>query len=134
MLEEALSDFPNQVVLYYKQFPLPSHPDSGPAAMAALAAHDQGKFDAMHDILFARAPQHKESDLLGYAQSIGLDMKKFEASMQSAATRVRADMGEGNKAGIQGTPALFINGREYGGPAHPSYLKLWIEEELAVNR
>jgi protein-disulfide isomerase len=47
---------------------------------------------------------------------------------------VERDKAEGNKAGIMGTPTLFVNGREYKAPGHQRYLKMWIDEELAVNR
>ena len=134
VLEEALSAFPKEAVLFYKQFPLPSHPDSKPAAQAALAAGKQGKFVEMHKILFAKPHRHKKSDVLAHAKSLGLDMKKFEADFASAAPRVLADVAEGDAAGIHGTPTLFINGRQYAGPMHPRYVKMWIEEELAVNR
>jgi protein-disulfide isomerase len=134
LLDEALSRFPNEAVLFYKQFPLPSHTLSGPAAQAALAAAQQGKYKEMHDLLFARQPQHQESQLREYAQSLGLDMGKFEADFKAAAATVKADVAEGDAAHVHGTPTLFINGIEYTGPMHPDYLALWIQEELAVNR
>lgn len=134
ILKEALSAYPDQAVLYFKQFPLPAHVHSKGAAQAALAAHEQGKFQAMHELLFARAPNHRKPELTEYAKAIGLDMGRFEANYNAALSRVEADIAEGNAAGVNGTPAIFINGKEYKGPNHPKYLGLWIEEELAVNR
>jgi protein-disulfide isomerase len=135
MLKEAMSRMTSEAVLFYKQFPLPGHqPQSGYAARAALAAMKQGKFDKMHDLLFARQHQHQESKLREYAASLGLDMKKFEADYKAIEAQVKADMAEGDAADVHGTPTLFINGFEYTGPMHPDYLQLWIEEELAVNR
>jgi predicted DsbA family dithiol-disulfide isomerase len=134
ILKEAASAFSNEAVVYYKQFPLPSHPDSKGAAQAALAAGEQGKYIEMHELLFARAPSHKESDLKQYAASLGLDMGKFAADYEAMAARVKADQDEGNVSDVNGTPALFINGRMYDGPMHPGYIKMWITEELAVNR
>jgi protein-disulfide isomerase len=134
LLDEAVSRFSGDAVLFYKQFPLPSHTHSGPAAQAALAAAKQGKFREMHDLLFARQPQHQESQLREYAQSLGLDMARFEADFTAAAPVVKADIAEGDAAHVHGTPALFINGVEYSGPMHPDYIALWIEEALAVNR
>jgi protein-disulfide isomerase len=134
MLDEAMSRFTGKAVLFYKQFPLPSHTLSGPAAQAALAAAQQGKFKEMHDLLFARQPQHQESQLREYARSLGLDMGKFEADFKAAEPVVKADIAEGDAAHVHGTPALFINGIEYSGPMHPEYIAQWIEEALAVNR
>lgn len=134
ILDEALIAFPADAVLYYKQFPLPKHTNSKPAAQAALAAQAQGKFKEMHKLLFDKSPMHAKAALTGYAKSLGLDMGKFEADFTAALPRVEADVAEGDKAGIMGTPTLYINGRIYEGPAHPAYLRMWIEEELAVNR
>jgi protein-disulfide isomerase len=134
ILKEALAPFPDQAVLYYKQFPLPSHVHSKGAAQAALAAHEQGKYQQMHELLFARSPNHTRPELSQYAKSIGLDMGRFEANFAAMLSRVEANVAEGNAAGVDGTPAIFINGMEYQGPAHPKYLSMWIEEELAVNR
>jgi protein-disulfide isomerase len=134
ILKEALAAFPDQAVLYYKQFPLPSHVNSKGAAQAALAAHEQGKFQAMHELLFARSPNHRKPELVEYAKAVGLDMARFEANFAAAQAKVEADVAEGDAAGINGTPTIFVNGKVYEGPAHPKYLGMWIEEELAVNR
>ena len=134
IIEEAVSALPDDAVLYYKQFPLPSHTNSKPAAQAVLAAREQGKFKEMHELLFARSPMHQKAALVEYAKSLGLDMQKFEADFAAALPAVDASIAEGDAAGVRGTPTLFINGRQYEGPAHPKYIRLWIEEELAVNR
>jgi protein-disulfide isomerase len=134
LLQEGLSAFPDQAVLFYKQFPLPGHVNSKPAAQAALAAHEQGKFKAMHDLLFAKSPNHTRAELTSYARSVGLDMGRFEATFNAVRGKVEADIAEGNAAGVDGTPTVFINGKKYEGPHHPKYIGLWIEEELAVNR
>jgi protein-disulfide isomerase len=134
ILKETLAEFPNEAVLYYKQFPLEAHPHSEGAAKAALAAQAQGKFKEMHDLLFEKAPRHQISELAEYAKQLGLDPDKFQRDFTAAAARVQADRAEGERADIRGTPALFINGREYTGPHHPRYVRMWIEEELAVNR
>lgn len=134
ILEEALAGFPDQAALFYKQFPLPSHVNSKPAARAALAAHQQGQFEAMHKLLFVKAPAHREPELMQYAQSLGLDMDRFRADYDAALYRVQADISDGDKANVTGTPTVFINGRVYEGPNHPKYVRMWIEEALAVNR
>ena len=134
-LEKVAGQFKTDVVVYYKQFPLVAkHPDSHSAARAALAAHRQGKFQAMHDLLFARAPMHKREQVVAYAKEIGLDVAKFQADYDALAGAVDADMKEGDAAGVDHTPTLYFNGVEYKGPTHSRYLGLWVEEEVAVNR
>lgn len=134
LLKEAVGAFENEAVVFYKQFPLPNHTHSRSAAQAALAAAKQGKFNEMHDLLFSKAPMHQKENVFEYAKSLGLDMTKFEADYTAAEPQVQADVDEGNRAGVQGTPTTFINGVVYEGPMHPSYIRMWIEEELALNR
>jgi protein-disulfide isomerase len=131
VLEAAQQAFPSDAVIYYKQFPLGA--DTQPAAHGAMAAHAQGKFKEMHDLLF-ETRSHKKEQVFELARKIGLDMTRFEADFVAVEARVRADRAEGEDAGIHGTPSLFINGRLYEGLEHPKYLKMWIEEELAAGR
>ncbi len=141
VLEEALGNFPHDVAIYYKMFPLTDkHPDSGGAAQAAMAAWQQGadeaarlkNFKAMHDRLFDDIAKHGRSDLFEHAKAIGLDMAKFEKDYEAAATRVAADKNEGIAAEVSSTPTLFINGVSYAGPQRPKYVKLFIDEALAT--
>lgn len=131
LIEEALVGFESDVVIYYKQFPLSAHPDSAVAAQVALAAHKQGKFDEMHTLLFANQHSHKLDDLKGFAKEAGLNLDTLAADMASFKAAVDADKAEGEKVGVAGTPALYINGRSYEGPSAPKYLKMWIREALA---
>ena len=133
-LEQAIAAYPNDVVVYYKQFPLSAHPDSGPAAQAALAAHAQGKFKEMHALLFRNSPRHKLPALKAYAQQIGLDMDKFDADYAAAAARVTADKNEGISAEVASTPTTFINGIPYEAPHVADYIKIFIDEAAALRR
>lgn len=133
LMDKIAEEFPQDVVIYYKQFPLSGHPDSDEAAAAALAAHAQGKFKEMHALLFENPFKHKMGDLRAHAKSAGLDMAKFESDFKASVAKVAADKAEGSSH-VQGTPTLFLNGRLYEGPAAPKYLKLFVEEELAVNQ
>lgn len=134
IIDEAMSEFTNEAALFYKQFPLPGHKHSKPAAQAALAAMKQGKFDEMHKALFSNQPNHQKPLLVKYANAIGLDLARFESDYESAAAQVDADVKEGDQADVHSTPSIFINGRQYEGPAHPTYLRMWIQEEFEVNR
>jgi protein-disulfide isomerase len=131
-VEEKQGD---KVVVYYMMFPIESkHPESRSAAMAAIAANAQGKFREMHELLFARSPQHDKSSVLAFAKELGLDPAKFEADYAAADKQVTADLSAGESAGVSSTPTLFFNDRRYEGPMNPEYIGMWIEEEIAVNR
>ena len=88
------------------------HKMAQPAAKAALAAHEQGKFWDFHDQLFARKNLTNDS-FNEIATALGLDMTKFEKDMSSPKimAQLQKDMRDAQKAGVTGTPSVFINGR-----------------------
>ncbi|HEY0251970.1 MAG TPA: thioredoxin domain-containing protein [Kofleriaceae bacterium] len=133
-LDQLMKDENGKAVLYSMMFPLEKHEGSKSAAQAALAANAQGKFKEMHEMLFDKSPDHDHEHVSGYAKSIGLDMAKFEQDYTNAQPQVNSDYAQGEKAGVDATPTLFINGRKYTGPNHFKYVEMWIDEELAVNR
>ncbi|HEY5951182.1 MAG TPA: thioredoxin domain-containing protein, partial [Kofleriaceae bacterium] len=134
MLEAVAHAEEGKVVEYFMMFPLEKHTDAKSAAMAATAANQMGKFKEMHDLLFARSPQHSKEAVMGYAKELGLDVGKFESLYNAAAAQVAGDIGQGDAVGVDSTPTLFFNDRKYEGPLHPKYIAMWIDEELAVNR
>jgi protein-disulfide isomerase len=105
----------NNVRFIYKFFPLPAHVHGEPASRAGIAAWNQGKFWEMHDLLFANRDHLEGADLDSYAKQLGLDMAKFHADMQAQATtdRIERDRKLGESVGVQGTPSIFINGRDF---------------------
>jgi protein-disulfide isomerase len=109
--------FPNDVRIVYKQFPLDSHSEAEMAAEAALAAQAQGKFWEMHDLIYAGFPNLDRKLVDGYAKQLKLDLTRFNAELASHKyqARVMAEEQEGEKAGVQGTPTFFFNGRKYNG-------------------
>jgi len=115
-LTEVVKAFPNDVALYFKQFPLQHHEFSLQAARAALAAHQQGRFWQMHDIIFANQGSLKDESFKAFAAELGLNLKRFERDLKSdeILTRVREDLKEG-EGGVRSTPTLFINGKLFHG-------------------
>ena len=101
----------------WKNLPLSFHKDAMPAALAAMAAHDQGKYWEFHDKLFANQKALKREDFLRYAKELNLDMAKFTAALDGAKhkARIEADAAEAAKLGVTGTPAFFVNGRFLSG-------------------
>jgi len=113
VLEQVLDKNPNQVKLVFKNFPLRNHKFAIPAAIAALAAEKQGKFWEFHDLLFKDYNRLNEQKVKEIAQQLNLDMEKFEKDRKDPQIRamINRDLAEGNPAGVQGTPTVFINGR-----------------------
>ncbi len=104
----------------YKNYPLSFHPQAKPAAKAALAAHQQGKFLEYVDSLFTMQKQLAPNIYIEIAKSHNLDLKKFKADMESdKITKLLAqDIADAKKADISSTPNFFVNGVNVAG-AYP---------------
>jgi protein-disulfide isomerase len=114
-LKELKNIYGDDVAVVFKHFPLDFHKEAFLAAEASLAAAEQGKFWEYHDLLFENQKALKRTDLELYAQQLGLDMEKFKAALDTSKYKdqVNKDMAEGRRAGVQGTPSVYINGRKY---------------------
>lgn len=101
-----------------------------PAALAALAAQNQGKFWQMHDALFTMKPITNEA-ILAAATAIGLEMDTFNSDMASEATKQRLvkDVMDARNSDVSGTPTLFVNGRRVNDRS-PEALQELINQEL----
>ena len=95
----------------FRNFPIESiHPHAFRAHEAANCAGEQGKYWAMHDRLFANQQALGQGDLPGHARSAGLDLARFQQCLDGGkqASRIRSDLTDGQKAGVQGTPTFFL--------------------------
>ena len=108
-----LEKYPNDVKLVIKHFPLSIHDYARKAAIAALAAGKQGKFWEAHEKLFANQNDLNDTKVEAIAGELGLDMEKFKKDLQdpAIASIIDRDMSDGQKANVQGTPSIFINGK-----------------------
>jgi protein-disulfide isomerase len=131
-LKAVLKAYPTQVKLIFKQFPLEMHSQAAMAAAAAIAAQKQGKFWPMHDALFASRSDLSRPTIITLASTIGLDVKRFEADMDSADIKqvIDRDLEDGTRAGVMSTPTLFIDGQHYNGPIKLQTLTPLLEAEL----
>ena len=131
-INATLKAYPNDVRLIFKQYPLDSHPAAAISAAASLAAHRQGKFWPMHDVMFANRSKLSRQSFLAWAKEIGLDMNRFTADLDSDAIKkaVLRDQADGDKAGVEGTPTVFLNGQRYNGDLAPDAIKSVIDGEL----
>jgi protein-disulfide isomerase len=133
ILEQVQERYPTQLRFVTKNFPLDAHPKAKPAAEAAMCAAEQGKFWEYHALLFEKAPQIDAPQLAGYAAQAGLDKAKFEECMATHRTEpiITADLAEGKKAGVSGTPAFFVNGVPLAGGRSLNDFAKAIDAELA---
>jgi protein-disulfide isomerase len=132
-LNTLMKAYPTQVKLIFKQFPLvDSHPEAAISAAAALAAHQQGKFWQMHDIMFANHASLSRKAILGWAAGLGMDMMRFTADLDSRAIKqaIQRDVEDGNRAGVDSTPTVFIDGQKYNGALAFDAIKPVIEAEI----
>jgi protein-disulfide isomerase len=132
-IAKAMETYGDKVRIVFRQFPLSIHPQAPKASEAALCAADQNKFWEYHDALFADQQKLAIADLKAKATALALDQAKFDACLDSGskAAKVAKDMEDGTKAGVSGTPALFINGRFVNGAVPFEELARIIDDELA---
>jgi len=120
VLKKLQSEYASRVALTFREFPLaPIHPNASEAARAAEAAGLQGRFWQMHDLLYDYQPAWSDSKevrsvFLQYAADMGLDSQQLSRHMDSQVVqeRIAADQRRAVSLGVDGTPALYINGRE----------------------
>lgn len=131
LLDQILAQYPKDVKVVHKNFPLQSHQLALPAAIAALAAHRQGKFWEMHDKIFANYSALSETKFIEFAKELGLDMDKFAKDNADPQLRqqVQLDVQNGLKAEVRGTPTMFVNGRRLNARSFDG-VKALIEAEL----
>lgn len=135
-LKKIRDDYPNDVQIIWKNFPLEMHTKAPAAHAAAEAAHRQGKFWEMYDLLFANQKQLEPDQFVTYATQLGLDVNRFKADYvsQEVRARVDADEKEGAALGINGAPGFFINGRFlYGAQPYEAFKKM-VDEELLAHK
>lgn len=121
-LRELGREYGDRVEIVYRQYPIPSlHPFAFKAAEASLCANEQGKFWELHDLMFTDQEHIGVKDLKEKARRLGMDGNKFNTCMDTGkyTEQVQRDMAEGSKAGVTGTPAVFVNGIEVPGGAVP---------------
>jgi protein-disulfide isomerase len=115
ILKEVIKANPKGVKVYFKQFPLPHHTYAQKASFATLAAQKQGSFWPMHDLIFANQSTLTPSIFDEFAQQIGLNLEQFRKDMGDPifAEQIQNDKKEGIQAGLEGTPTLFFNGKQF---------------------
>jgi protein-disulfide isomerase len=134
--QQLLDSYPNQIRFVYRDLPLPSHPQSVPAAEAAECAGEQGDYWQYHDALFNQKYGLDRTAYEQYASDLGLDMTAFTACLDSHRylSEIQADAADASSIGLTGTPSFVINGRVLIGALPLSDFKAVVDEELAAAR
>ncbi len=131
-MNEVLKAYEGKVRFVFRHYPLSFHPKAPRAAAAAVCANEQGKFWEMHDSLF-ESGELDEDALKAQAKNVGLDEKKFDSCLSSerAQAAVKKDLAAGQLAGVDGTPAFFINGIMLSGARPAADFARIIDAELS---
>lgn len=142
--DKLLEDYPNNVKVVFRHFPLAGHSHAQTAAQVVEAAGDQGKFWEMHDLLFlnqdewgSSIPRAKtRNEVLeifeGYARELELNVEEFLEALKSNKHMavINRDMSDGRAAGVTGTPQFYVNGLRI---SSPSYEEITAQIERALN-
>jgi protein-disulfide isomerase len=134
VLDRLVNEFETQVKFVVRDYPLPQNQHAQKAAEAAEAARDQGKYWEYVAVLYAHQSALKVENLKLYASQLGLDRAKFDAALDSGRynAQVQRDVSDGNKIGVSGAPAFFVNGRRLVDLTYEG-LKAAIEKALRSN-
>ena len=113
VLEEVVKEFGDKVKLVVRNFPLGQHTHAFKAAEASEAAREQGKYWEYASLLFSNQKELEIEKLKEYASRLGLDRAKFDAALDSGrfVGKVKRDLADGDKIGVDSTPSVFINGK-----------------------
>ena len=122
---------PGKVRLCFKYFPLPGHPRAPIASACAEYARQQGKFWEMSDLLFTHQEELGDSELKSFARQLGLDgdamlRQAYAGRFDAVVDRHKK---EGVAAGVQSTPTVFFNGRQFTLPVKLDFLVFSTQDE-----
>lgn len=115
-MAEAVKAYPGKVNYVIKNFPLGFHKNAKPAAKAAYAAGEQGRYIEMVEALLENGKSLSEEKYKEIAATLGLDVEKFMKDYKEKDALweeyIQKDMALGAKVGVRGTPSFYINGRK----------------------
>lgn len=136
LIEKLTAEYPEEIAVVYRHFPLSQHKNAEPAAYAAEAAGSQDKFWEMTALIFknqdlwAESSQAKDN-FISYAQELELDQEKFVQDLDSAQVqdKVENDYLSGVQANVRATPTFFFNGKKIASPKnYEDFVKLFKED------
>ena len=135
VLRKLAADRPKEVTYCYKFFPVKGHGQLAvKTSKLGVAADVLGKFWEFHDVMYQQFEKHDDSDIAGYAKSLGLDWARMQeiAGAKETKKRVTTSKREGLKLGVKSTPTIYVNGKLYHGEKSEVELVDRVEEELML--
>jgi protein-disulfide isomerase len=132
-VKQVEEQFPGKIAVTFVHFPLPGHRFAEPAARVAQCAADQGRFEAMHDQLFANQNAFGLKPWSEFARAAGVpDLNAFETcvNQETEIQRVAAGKKAGEDLDVRGTPTIIINGWKLAQPPGPTQLKRMVQAIL----
>ena len=135
VIERIAAEYGDRVHVVVRDYPLSQHDNAQKAAEAAEAAREQGKYWEYVSLLYQNQSALTADKLKEYATRVGLDRTKFDAALDSGkfADSVRRDVQDGERAGVAGTPTVFVNGTRVERASY-DVLKAAIEMALKTPR
>ena len=116
VMTEVLKAYPKDVNYVLRNYPLPFHPQARPAAKAALAAGEQGKYYEMADALLQGSDSLTEDKFQELAKNLGLNVSKFMKDYKEKDAYweevIKKDAQLAAQADVRGTPTYYINGHK----------------------
>ncbi len=134
ILKKIKKEYPNDVKVVYKHFPLSFHKKAKTAGVAAMCLNEQksDKFWEFHSYLFENQKKLSVDDLKSYGKKYGVDQAKYEKCIDDKKFQkyVDQDINDGKAIGIYSTPTFFVNGRVVTGALPFEQFKQIIDREL----
>lgn len=131
-LKQLAELYPKSVRIVFRDFPLSQHKNARAAAEAARCANEQERFWEYHDRLFENPKALGPEELREYAEKLGLNMEQFQECLRSDRPKkeVQANLEAGRRFGVEGTPAVFVNGIKLIGLLPIPMMRAIIDKEL----
>jgi len=131
-IKELKTKYGNKLKHVFRHYPIPSHAGAKPGALASMCANDQGKFWEYHDVLFEKAREINDENIIKWAEELKLDMPKFKKCFTEKKYDAYVDkhFKSGQEYGVSSTPSFFINGIPVIGAKPKAEFETIIDEAL----
>lgn len=140
IMQQMEKDYASNVQFVFRNYPLPQHQNGMITSQAAEAAGLQGKYWEMHDLIYQKQAEWSDASadtivskyLDAYAKSLGLDLTKFNADINSPAVKqkIQNDMAIANAAKVNHTPTFFVDLKQIPNPQSAAAFKAVIDAAL----
>jgi protein-disulfide isomerase len=130
---QLYANYGTKVRFIFRDFPLYSHPNAKPAALAADCAGEQGSYWDYFRLLYGDSRGLGSEMYTAYAQQLGLNLSAFKTCISSNrySNEIDLDQQDAERLGVSGVPAFFINDQVISGAQPYEMFRQVIEQELS---